>query len=174
MPIALHATNIWKAYLAGVSGCSARVWALRGCSLVARRGERLAIVGGPAAGKTSLLHCLGGLRRVDAGAVIVEGGVRARVTVVGALRLEDCPAIALIDADHDRATTPDAGAWLERLHAIGRHRTVVIATRDAALAVSFADRIVILADGRIDDPAIAPARRVAECVRAPSEVPMLR
>lgn len=174
MPIALHATNLWKAYLAGVSGCSARVWALRGCSLVARRGERLAIVGGAASGKTSLLHCLGGLRRVDAGSVINEGGLRARVTVVGALRHADAAALALLDADHDRATTPDDSAWLEQLHALPRHRTIVLATRDPMLAVTFADRVIRLVDGRIDDPAVAPARRVAECGRPPVELPMLR
>ena len=174
MPIALHASNIWKAYLAGVSGCSARVWALRGCSLVARRGERLAIVGRAASGKTSLLHCLGGIRRVDAGSVSVECGLRARVTVVGALRLEDSPAVALIDADHDRATTPDDTAWLERLYSLPKRCTVVLATRDAGLAASFADRVVLLADGRIDDPAAAPARRVAERARPPVKVSMLR
>ena len=41
MPLALRIENLWKSYAAGVRGCSARVWVLRGCTLHVELGERV-------------------------------------------------------------------------------------------------------------------------------------
>jgi ABC-type glutathione transport system ATPase component len=69
MTLALRARTLWKSYAAGVVGCSARAWVLRGASLEVERGECLAVLGAPGAGTTTLLYCLAGLRRLDAGTV---------------------------------------------------------------------------------------------------------
>lgn len=76
MSSALRLHNVWKSYAAGVRGCSARVWALRGCSLDVRVGERVAIVGRRGAGKTTLLRCIAGERRIDAGHIEIARTVR--------------------------------------------------------------------------------------------------
>src|SRR5438105_2650657 len=67
MPLALRIDNLWKCYSAGVRGCSARVWALRGCSLAVHAGECVAIVGAAGSGKTTLVACIRGERKPDAG-----------------------------------------------------------------------------------------------------------
>src|SRR5215210_6365044 len=69
MPFALRARALWKSYAAGVARCSARVWVLRGASLDVERGECVAVLGARGAGTTTLLHCLAGLRRTDAGTI---------------------------------------------------------------------------------------------------------
>ena len=71
MALALRFDNLWKSYAAGVEGCSARVWALRGCALELEVGERVGIVGAPGSGKTTLLQCIAGSRRPDAGRILV-------------------------------------------------------------------------------------------------------
>ena len=174
MPVALRVSNLWKAYLAGVTGCSARVWALRGCSLAVRSGERLALVGPAFSGKTTLLHCIGGLRTADAGSVIMAPGSRARVTLVTALRAGSSEDIALLDADHERATAHDQAHWWRALESLPRGRTIVLATRDRALADAFADRVLLLDDGRIADPPFMHQRRVAEHAPHAPAAAMLR
>ncbi len=71
MALALRLDNLWKSYAAGVAGCSVRVWALRGCALEVEVGERVGIVGAPGAGKTTLVQCISGQRRPDAGRISV-------------------------------------------------------------------------------------------------------
>ena len=67
--------------------------ALRGASLEVAAGERVALMGPSGSGKSSLLHCLAGIIRPDAGEVHFEGSVlstlsetersRARLTRMG-------------------------------------------------------------------------------------------
>ena len=47
MPVVLRARALWKSYAAGVAGCSARVWVLKGASLEVEQGECVAILGAP-------------------------------------------------------------------------------------------------------------------------------
>src|SRR4051812_26759943 len=69
VPLALRAHSLWKSYAVGVAGCSARIWVLRGATLELYDGERIAILGARGAGTTTLLHCLAGFRRLDAGTI---------------------------------------------------------------------------------------------------------
>ncbi|WP_217914712.1 ABC transporter ATP-binding protein [Miltoncostaea marina] len=52
---------------------SVRVEALRSVDLTVGRGEMVAIMGPSGCGKTTLLNCLSGLDRIDAGEVLIEG-----------------------------------------------------------------------------------------------------
>jgi ABC-type sulfate/molybdate transport systems ATPase subunit len=144
MPLALEVRDLWKTYVIGIRGCSARVAVLCGVELQIARGERVGLLGRPASGKTTLLHCLAGLRRPDSGIVrLHDGGPESLVLLdegqpVGTPRHRAAAATLIVGRD------------LERL-------------RDGV------DRVLLLREGRIvplDPPAdTAPApqvRRVAE------------
>lgn len=116
MPLVLRVHALWKCYAAGVRGCSARVWALRGVSLTVERGERVAVVGPPGAGKTTLLQCIAGLRKPDAGWVQAA---------------EDLVVAASLPADE-------------------RGRGVVVIAPDEGRLRGWADRVLVMRDGRIE------------------------
>ncbi len=63
----LSATNINKSYQVGTQ----RLHVLRDLDLVVERGEMVAIVGASGVGKSTLLHLLGGLDRMDSGSISV-------------------------------------------------------------------------------------------------------
>jgi len=63
----LHVTGLHKSYIAGAS----TIQVLRGLELEVERGEMVAIVGASGVGKSTLLHVLGGLDRMNAGTVRV-------------------------------------------------------------------------------------------------------
>src|SRR5262245_14209692 len=63
----LTATNLNKTYQVG----SERLHVLRDLELSVERGEMVAVVGASGVGKSTLLHLLGGLDRMDSGAVCV-------------------------------------------------------------------------------------------------------
>ena len=65
----LSANGIVKTY--EVAGRSLSV--LRGLDLNAERGEMVAIVGASGVGKSTLLHVLGGLHRIDGGDISIDG-----------------------------------------------------------------------------------------------------
>jgi len=54
--IALRVRTLWKSYAAGVEGCSARAWVLRGTSLDVEQGECVAVLGARGAGTSTLLY----------------------------------------------------------------------------------------------------------------------
>jgi predicted ABC-type transport system involved in lysophospholipase L1 biosynthesis ATPase subunit len=139
---ALEVVDLWKSYVVGVRGCSARVSVLRGVSFHVDQGERLGIVGAPGAGKTTLLQCIQGLRRPDAGVVHRQGASTPFAFVD-----EATPALA-----------PDQLAW---------EGSTLIVVRERALLEGRVDRVLILRDGRVapmDPPLVTPwrAQRVAE------------
>jgi ABC-type multidrug transport system ATPase subunit len=152
---------LWKSYAAGVDGCSARAWVLRGVSLEVERGECIAVLGARGAGMTTLLHCIAGLRRLDAGTV--ETGL----------------APLLIHADQEHVPRPRTDQLLLiddplRTHRVGPRpplvhesgpssRTVIIATHELARVRSIADRVLLLHQGRLFPlDRLTGARRVAE------------
>jgi ABC-type sulfate/molybdate transport systems ATPase subunit len=174
MSVALHLDDVWKSYAAGIRGCSARVWVLRGVSIEISAGERVAIVGAPGAGKSTLLQCAAGERKLDAGSITGALAPRQRLAVDTVLhdaidgRRVDGGVVALLD---DFAGVSNGGtrwrfmlrAALDELRGAG---AVVVATRDAAWVSGFVDRILVLRHGSIMPfarvGARAPANRVAE------------
>jgi len=159
---ALRARALWKSYAAGVVGCLARAWVLRGASLDVEHGECVAILGTRGAGTTTLLHCLAGLRRADAGTIELE--LTPQLIDVPTVRGDNWWA-------PDRLALYDDGLDLRRHrptpHFVREHgrdaSTTIIATHELARVRGVADRILLLHHGRLfplDRAAVA--RRVAE------------
>lgn len=65
----LTVDNVTKRYKTG----GQEVYALKGVSLTARRGEFLAVIGKSGCGKSTLLHIISGLTSPTSGAVLYEG-----------------------------------------------------------------------------------------------------
>ena len=161
MPIALRVRALWKSYAAGIAGCSARVWVLRGASLDVERGECVAVLGARGAGTTTLLHCLAGLRLPDAGSI--ERETTPLLTEPhhfdGARLTEE--RLLLVDDRFDprrRAASPRITR-----EARASAATIVIATHELARVRNVADRVLLLHHGGLvplDHP--TEARRVAE------------
>ena len=141
MPPALRIEALWKSYAAGVRGCSARIWVLRGLSLTIENGERVVIVGAPGAGKTTLATCILGLRRPDAGILDAPGVANGSLVVIGSGRWPAPPVPAGVRAE-----------------------TILVLTQEAAHIRSWADRALLLHAGELRplDERV-PVRQVAEC-----------
>jgi putative ABC transport system ATP-binding protein len=67
--VIIDARDVAKVYSSG----DVRVDALRGVSLQVARGEMLAVMGPSGCGKTTLLNCLSGLDRINAGSIVIDG-----------------------------------------------------------------------------------------------------
>ena len=143
---ALRARALWKSYAAGIAGCSARAWVLRGLSLDVERGECLAVLGARGAGTTTLLHCLAGLRRPDAGSI----DVALSPLLVEARQLHDASSAAdrlllIDDALLPRRRSRHPLVVRER----DRTQTLIIATHELARVRDVADRVLLLHHGRL-------------------------
>ena len=164
MSLALRANAIWKSYAAGVAGCSARVWVLQGASLIVERGECVAILGARGAGTTTLLHCLAGLRRTDAGRI--ECTLPTRLLSVTAITphaadAEEAESLVLCDDDAKGIESP-ATPWIARRTSHRRGATIV-ATHDLSRVRHAVDRALLLRDGKLTHlDRAAGVRRVAE------------
>jgi len=161
MSIALRVRALWKSYAAGIAGCSARVWVLRGANLDVERGECVAVLGARGAGTTTLLHCLAGLRLPDAGSIERED----TPLLVDSHHLESeqlvDESLLLVDDRFDprhRTASPRIARDVR-----ARDMTIVIATHELARVRDLADRVLLLHHGGLfplDHP--TEARRVAE------------
>jgi ABC-type multidrug transport system ATPase subunit len=162
MPLVLRARALWKSYAAGVIGCSARVWVLRGADLELHEGECVALLGARGAGTTTLLHCLAGLRRPDAGTI--EQTLEARLVTPAGTCPDDAPC------ERDRLLLYDeSGGGVDRVEPWVMQRSrrgagaALIATHELARVRHVADRILLLRDGRLTElDRAAGIRRVAE------------
>ena len=160
MSNAIVVRNLWKSYSAGVRGCSARVWVLRGCSLLVQQGERVGVVGARASGKSTLLQCLAGDRRPDAGHVEVAASIRRPPLGISGPevfsgRRTPNELWLLDDDEHAFLHTCVAGS-------------LIVFTGDAARVSSGVDRLLLLRDGHLTPITRLVARRVAERVAAPA------
>jgi ABC-type multidrug transport system ATPase subunit len=164
MPLALRARALWKSYAAGVARCSARVWVLRGASLDVERGECVAVLGARGAGTTTLLHCLAGLRRTDAGTI--ELGLAPRLVEVDsacAERTSNADLLTLYDDGLDHRRVRATSLFVRE--GAQNASTTIIATHELARVRGIADRILLLHHGRlIPLDSSTGARRVAERV----------
>lgn len=138
---------------------------LSGVSFALAHGERLAIVGAPASGKTTLLHCLAGLRRPDAGQI--RWNRRSGVAAVREIcthpgqpcAAENVPL--LIDLSEDEHSIVDWAEWL-RLPAVAPAGWLLVARRLGPIT-HLCHTIVELEGGLLRPRTSAPTtRRVAE------------
>jgi ABC-type polysaccharide/polyol phosphate transport system ATPase subunit len=166
VPLALRAQSLWKSYAAGVAGCSARIWVLRAASLEVHEGECIAVLGARGAGTTTLLQCLAGLRRVDAGTI--EHRQRPRLLAAWCASNGGQPAthagdILLVDD----TTRPDAPTPIARaVHEAERGVTTIIATHELSSVRHLVNRVLLLRDGHLTPvPLRSGSRRVAEAAR---------
>ena len=161
MSLALRARNIWKSYAAGIAGCSARVWVLRGASLDIERGECVAILGARGAGTTTFLHCLAGLRRRDAGTV--ESSLDPLLVGVEQLHEAYSPTDRLLLIEDGLCIRRDASRPQFVREPCGGSATSIIATHELARVRDVADRVLLLHHGRLLPlDRLTGARRVAE------------
>ena len=160
MPIALRIENVWKSYCAGVRGCSARAWVLRGCTMHVELGERVAIVGARGSGKSTLLQCIAGARRTDAGSVNALLPVHSCLTgVLGptiVLPAPHAPALLLVDG----VTSDMPMSWAG---------SIVLSSHDVAMVHHLVHRVLLLREGHLVPLSRPAVRRVAE--RTPATSP---
>lgn len=165
VPLALRARNLWKSYAAGVEGCSARAWVLRGASLDVEQGECVAVLGARGAGTTTLLHCLAGLRRPDAGSVETT----LQSLLVDPQRLDEqrehaARLILIDDVFRLRCEAVRPPICRERRTP---SPTIVIATHELARVRDLADRVLLLHHGALFPlDRLTGSRRVAESAAA--------
>jgi ABC-type multidrug transport system ATPase subunit len=157
--LALRARTLWKSYAAGVEGCWARAWVLRGASLDVDRGECVAVLGARGAGTTTLLYCLAGLLRPDAGSVETE----LDPVLVEPRRLQeegayDGQLLLVDDGLRLRHDTERPRFVRERFAS-----TSIIATHELSRVRDVADRFLLLHHGQLLPlDRLAGTRRVAE------------
>lgn len=156
-PPALEIRGLRKRFTVGYGSCLASAEVLRGIDLSVSPGDVLAIVGGVASGKSTLLLCAAGLLRADAGDVRwfgVSSAVMAARRVIYHLTRADLmragamgePNLHLVDVDD-----PGVREWAHARREAGD--AVVIATRDEQFAESCASRVVMLRRGVLQQPA---------------------
>ena len=176
---------------------STRLWAFRGLDLSLRRGETLAVVGGPGAGKTTLVRTLAGLVHPSEGSVVAHGRVVALLDdnvrlmradwslgrnarflsrFFGGSRAEADAAVG-----HTVAAIPRASAQtqLGTLGTVGIHQFGHAVLLALAPAVVLVDELLVQRD---DGPASELRERIEELrgggtavlvASSPSEVPLL-
>jgi ABC-type polar amino acid transport system ATPase subunit len=131
-------------------------------------GERIAILGARGAGTTTLLQCLAGLRRVDAGTIEHRQCPRLLpVSMVPDVRHASPRAGDIVLVDD---TTPPGGITpiARAVHEPAEHGvTTIIATHELSSVRHLVDRALLLRDGHLTPlPLRIGSRRVAERVAA--------
>jgi ABC-type multidrug transport system ATPase subunit len=163
--VALRVRTLWKSYAAGVDGCSARAWILRGVSLDLASGECVAVLGAPGAGTTTLLYCLAGLLRPDAGSVDTD----LDPLLVESNRMDeerDCTGRLLLVDDGLRIHREPERPRFVRERCASSSATI-IATHELSRVRDVADRFLLLHHGQLlllDR--LTGSRRVAEPLAA--------
>jgi lipoprotein-releasing system ATP-binding protein len=78
--VVLAGRGVFKSYREGNGSAALRVDVLKGADLDVHAGEIIAVVGASGTGKSTLLHCVGGLDSVDAGSIAIDGRDLARLS----------------------------------------------------------------------------------------------
>ena len=167
------AHHLSKCYLAGTPGCSAAARVLSRVSLDLPAGSVVGVSGSRGCGKTTLLRCVAGLARPDAGAVRwAPGAERARIVSLApaALPFETvlesltrACADPLVDAD--RLTSALAHLALDGLLARPQMALTTDERARLALAVGLATRhALLLLDGTADAVAARARATVRDCL----------
>ena len=159
--VALRVRALWKSYAAGVDGCSARAWILRGVSLDLAPGECVAVLGARGAGTTTLLYCLAGLLRPDAGSVDTD----LDPLFVESNRMNDehdCTGRLLLVDDGLRIHREPERPRFVRARCVSSSASI-IATHELSRVRDVADRFLLLHHGQLLPlDRLTGARRVAE------------
>ena len=158
--LALRARTLWKSYAAGVEGCSARAWVLRGASLDVDQGECVAVLGARGAGTTTLLYCLAGLLRPDAGSIETH----LDPMLIDLHRIneeqENDGRLLLVDDSLRLRHEADRAPFIRKN---GRRSTSIIATHELSRVRDVADRFLQLHHGQLLPlDRLTGSRRVAE------------
>jgi ABC-type Mn2+/Zn2+ transport system ATPase subunit len=171
MSIALECRNLHKRFVTGVAGCSATSHVLRGVDLTLRAGDCAAVVGPPAAGKSTLLLCAAGLLRPDGGEVrwygrtslaSVERAVGYYWTALDCRRTCNADAgIHLVDSVADGDARLFA-QWVETRRQRGD--VILFGARDESVARALTPLVWSLRNGRLPIFRAEAVARVAEPV----------
>jgi len=152
--------------LRGVSAAGRAGLVLQDATLSLPRGQRLALLGPPGAGKTAFLMTLAGLLPVRQGTVLFDGRdvTRLRPAARGCGFVPSAAPSGLLAARRLRGLRPSAARGLLLLDEpaewpsaqAARAGTVVAAFADQPRALEGADRIAVLRDGRVvqEGPAV--------------------
>ena len=188
---AVCARGLTRAYGRG----DAQVHALRGVDVDFASGAFTAIMGPSGSGKSTLLHCLAGLDARTSGSVRIggteitglddtaltrlrhrphelSGGQQQRVAVARALLTR--PDVVFGDEPTGNLDTATSAEVLGLLRRSAREmgQTVIMVTHDP-VAASAADRVVLLADGRLAgelvDPTVESVTAALTALSAPAE-----
>lgn len=156
----LSIRGLTKTYQAGLRGCTASVRALDSVNCWLGRGDVVAVVGGPSAGKTTLLLCAAGLLVPDEGSVErgdhVDGATPRVVYFKDPINVRaaddaDLWDLALIDnVDRVHGDVARAFALCSAIRRTRDHgMALLLAARGAEAVQHIANRIVVLERGRV-------------------------
>jgi energy-coupling factor transporter ATP-binding protein EcfA2 len=170
MSIALEVRGVRKRYIAGDGNCVASANVLRGIDLTVRCGDAIAIIGAAGAGKSTLMLCLAGLLRVDAGDIEWFGerdrALAARRAVYHVARTDLLRAgaagdahVHLVDLPADVLAGAHVRTWMAGRRAAGD--AIVVGAREADSVADVTTRMVELRGGVLR-PHVRAATRVAE------------
>ncbi len=167
------AHHVSKCYLAGTRGCSAAARVLSRVDLDLDVGYVVGVAGARGCGKTTLVRCVAGLARPDAGALRwAPGAERPRIVSLAPAALpfetvQDVLARACTDAlvDADRLASSLARLALDGLLARSQMALTTDERARLALAVGLATRHpLLLLDGTADAIAGRARPGVRECL----------
>lgn len=151
-PPVLVLRAVSRSFHAGVAGCAASTRVLDGAELVVRAGERVAVVGGAASGKSTLLFLVAGLLAPDAGYVWRLPGAalaRGEAAIGPPVRGRDGPRLV---REPPGGLPPDRVVWRDR----AARGALLVEVPEGRPPPPWATRVLALSRGRLHDLAGAP------------------